>query len=157
MITIRPARLAEDRPALLAFIDGLQAFEHRFEPNRRLDAAVAEEYLAKLLADLAVGAIFVAEDDAGAVGWAVVHETEDDIYVIEAERRIAYIAELFVVERARGKGTGRALIAACEDWAKRHGIAVMLIGVLPGNARARAIYETAGYDAYAIQLRKRLG
>jgi GNAT superfamily N-acetyltransferase len=158
MTTIRPARLPDDKPALLSFIDGLQAFEHAFEPNRRRDAAVAEDYFAKLAADLAArpGAIFVAEDKGCAIGWAVVHETQDDIYVIETERRIAYIAELFVTERSRGKGTGRALIAACEDWAKGRGIPVMLIGVLPGNARAKAIYEAAGYGAYAIQLRKTL-
>jgi len=156
---IRNADPVRDRAAILAFIDGLQAFEHAFEPNRRLDAAVAEDYLAKLLRDLSAkpGAIFIAEDGGAAIGWAVVQETDDDIYVVEAERRMAYIAELFVAERARGGGVGRAMIAACEDWAKARSIPVMLIGVLPGNARARAIYEAAGYGNYAIQLRKKVG
>ena len=155
---IRECDLVRDRAAMLSFIDGLQAFEHGFEPNRRLDATVAQDYLAKLLLDLAAhpGAIFIAQDGERAIGWAVVHETEDDIYVVEAERRMAYIAELFVVEAARGRGAGRDLIAACEDWAKARSIPAMLIGVLPGNARARAIYETAGYGAYALQLRKKL-
>ena len=159
MATIRPARLPDDRGAMLAFIDGLQAFEHAFEPNRRLDAAVAEEYLVKLLKDLSAkpGEIFIAEDSGTAIGWAVVQETDDDIYVALTERRMAYIAELFVAAPARGGGAGRALIAACEDWAKARGIPVMLIGVLPGNARARAIYEAAGYGNYAIQLRKKVG
>jgi GNAT superfamily N-acetyltransferase len=159
MTTIRSARLAEDKPAILAFIDGLQAFEHGFEPNRRLDSSVADEYFAQLSREAATRptAAFLAEDAGQAIGWALAYETQDDVYVVEAERRIAYIAELFVVEAARGKGAGRALIAACEDWARARGTAVVLIGVLPGNARAHAIYGKAGYGAYSLQLRKKLG
>ena len=156
---IRPAQLPRDEPAFLGFILGLQRFEHDFEPNRRLDDAVAGDYLGPLLRRVAEkgGAVFAAEDDrGGAIGWGVVLEAEDDIYVIAGERRHAYIAELFVVETARGTGVGRALIAACEDWARRGGHNVLQIGVLPGNTRARAIHEQAGYSPYAVQLRKKI-
>lgn len=159
MTTIRPARLSEDKPAILGFIDGLQAFEQAFEPNRRVDATVAEAYFARLSREAATRptAAFIAEEAKQAVGWALAYETEDDVYVVEAERRIAYIAELFVAEAARGRGAGRALIAACEEWARARGIGIVLIGVLPGNARAHATYGKAGYGTYSLQLRKRLG
>lgn len=157
--TIRAARLPEDRAAMLSFIDGLQDWEYRFEKNRRLDAAVAADHFAVLEKRLAErgGAIFIAEGpDGAALGWSVVHEMQDDIYVVEAERRIAYIDELYLAEAARGLGAGRALIAACEGWAKGRGIAILRIGVLPGNTRTRAIYERAGFAPYAIDLRKYL-
>ncbi|HEY4943839.1 MAG TPA: GNAT family N-acetyltransferase [Rhizomicrobium sp.] len=156
---IRDAELPRDRPAILGFILGLQRFEHGVEPNRRLDDAVAEDYLQPLLRNLAEkdGRILIAEDaQAAPIGWAVVHEDEDDIYVIASERRFAYIAELFVVEAARGTGVGRALIAACEDWARARHVGILHIGVLPGNARARAVYERAGYAPYSLRLRKRI-
>lgn len=156
---IREAELARDRTALLAFILGSQQFEHAFEPNRRLDPPVAEEYLAKILALLSerAGKIFVAADEADqAVGWGIVVEQEDDIFVVAEERRHAYIAELFVVEPLRGSGAGRALIAACEDWGGARGLTVMQIGVLPGNVRAHDIYHRQGYADYGIQLRKYL-
>src|SRR5262249_8154524 len=103
------------------------------------------------------GRIFVAEDASGSLlGWGVVHRDEDDVYVIGEERSFAYISELFVVEKARGTGIGRAFIKASEDWARAEGLKVMQIGVLPGNQRAKAIYELAGYTAYAVQLRKYL-
>ncbi len=158
-LRIRTAELPRDRPAMLRFVDALQAFEHGFEPNRRLDAAVAEDYLQPLLQKIAEkgGEIFVAVDAHDVpLGWGVVQADEDDIYVVESERRIAYIAELYLVEAARGTGTGRALIAACEDWARVRGIGVLHIGVLPGNVRARAVYERAGFAPYAVRLRKRL-
>ena len=43
---IRAARLPEDKPALLGFIMGLQLFENAIEPDRRIDASVAEEFYA---------------------------------------------------------------------------------------------------------------
>jgi GNAT superfamily N-acetyltransferase len=156
---IRTAELPRERAVFAGFIMGLQHFEHAFEPNRRLDAAVAEDYLQPLLDKLAQtgGEIFVAEVASGAAaGWAVVQEAEDDIYVRAEERRFAYIAELFVVEAARGSGMGRALIAACMDWARSRGLGVIEIGVLAGNARARAVYESAGFAPHAMKLRQRL-
>ncbi|MBL6852272.1 MAG: GNAT family N-acetyltransferase [Alphaproteobacteria bacterium] len=155
---IRPADPARDRAAMLSYIDGLQAFEYAVEKNRRLDAMVAAEHMAVLdkRLDEYGGAIFLAEDDGGPLGWAVVHETVDDIFVIESERRMAYIDELYLIERARGMGAGRVLIAACEDWAKGRGIGVIMIGVLAKNGRAHAIYNAAGYEDNSIQLRKYL-
>ena len=156
---IRDAEPARDRAAFLEFIMGSQHYEHAFEPNRRVDPLVAEEYLAKILALLSerAGKIFVAADEANqAVGWGIVVEQDDDIFVIAEERRHAYIAELFVVEPLRGRGAGRALIGACEDWARGRELTVMQIGVLPGNVRAHDIYHRQGYADYGIQLRKYL-
>ena len=158
-MSIREGDLVRDRELALRFIDGLQAYEHTVEPNRRLDAGVAADHLAKMMRDAAARPcmVFVAEADGGtALGWAVVLENQDDIYVVEQERRFAYIAELYLVEAARGAGLGRALIQACEDWAKARGIGVLQIGVLGKNARARDVYAAAGFDHYAMQLRKYL-
>lgn len=156
---IRDGDLVRDRALALRFIDGLQAFEHGVEPNRRIDATVAADHLAKMMRDAAErpGQVFVAEgDDGAAIGWAVVQENQDDVYVIAEERPFAYIAELYLVEAARGSGAGRALIAACEDWAKTRGLGVLQIGVLDKNARARAVYAAAGFAPYSMQLRKYL-
>ncbi len=157
--TLRTADLARDRAAMLSFIDGLQEYEFAFEKNRRLDGTVAAEHLDKLLKDMEEkpGAIFMADDAAGtAIGWAVVQEILAPVFVIAQDRRQAYIAELYLVESARGTGTGRVLIAACEDWAKAKGIGIIGIGVLPGNTRAHAVYRRAGYKDYAVELLKRL-
>ena len=159
MAKVRHFRFPDDRAAALSFIAGALAFEHDFEPNRRLDGDVAEAYLAVLLKAVAEreGQIFVAEDSQETpVGWGVVHLSDDDVYVVDAQRRFAYIAELYVVERMRAQGIGRALIAACEDWARERGIGVMQIGALPGNVRAHGIYRMAGYGDYGVQLRKYL-
>ena len=156
---IREAKLPDDKPALLEFILGSQHFEHQFEPDRRLDAPVAEEHFTRLSADVSRrnGRIFVAEGAKGELfGWSVAHERENEIFVVPEERLIGYIAELYVIEEGRGKGIGRALIEACENWGRSRGLKAMMIGVLSGNARARRIYEASGFAPYAIELRKYL-
>jgi len=157
--SIRDAIWPKDKPAALDFIMGAQHYEHAFEPNRRLDPSVAEEHLAGLLKDVARhdGKVLVADDaNDVAIGWVVVHEQQDDVYVVSEERRFVYISELFVDEAWRGSGAGRALIATCEDLARSRNITVMQIGVLPGNHRAHGIYRRQGYADYGVQLRKYL-
>jgi GNAT superfamily N-acetyltransferase len=158
-ILVRDADLVRDRPVILGFIDGLQRFEHALEPDRRIDGAVAGEYFEQLAARLLAthGGAWIAEHDGRAVGWSVAHEAEDDAYVEEIGRRYGYIAELFIIDAARGIGAGRALIQACEGWARARGLAVMQIGVLPGNVRARSVYAAAGYAPYTFLLRRKIG
>lgn len=46
----------------------------------------------------------------------------------------------------RGKGFGRAVMAAAEDWLRARGIAKLMLMVRPENAKVQAFYETLGYD-----------
>jgi GNAT superfamily N-acetyltransferase len=156
--TIRDAVWPQDEPACIGFIDGLQAFEHAYEKNLRIDPRVGVEYFEVLTAKVRAngGLVRIAERDGQALGWIVALVETDEIYVVEAERRFVYISELFVSAQARGLGAGRALIASCEDWARARGISILKIGVLAGNARAAKIYAEAGYGAYAQRLRKYL-
>src|SRR5580698_6554406 len=157
-LTIRNAQFPQDKPAALSFIEGLQRFEQALEPDRRIDGTVAEEFFADITARVAArgGAMLLAERDGIALGWAVVYREQNDVYVVPEERAFAYISELYVVETARGQGVGKLLIAACEDWARKHQLGVIMIGVLPGNRRADALYRNTGYSTYSTQLRKYL-
>jgi GNAT superfamily N-acetyltransferase len=155
---IRDFDPAKDKAAALAFIMGSQHYEHRFEPDRRLDAEVAEEFLPEILKRVAAqrGRIFVADEDGIAIGWAVFTVEQNMLYVVEAERTHGYIAELFVTETARSHGIGRALIAACETEARRQNLRQIMIGVLTKSTRTAEIYARAGYGPYSSELRKYL-
>jgi GNAT superfamily N-acetyltransferase len=156
---IRDSQLCHDKPAILEFIFALQLYEHAFEANRRTDPQMAEDHYAALILHLAThnGKIFIAEDDtAHPIGWAAVHESEGEVFIRPEERRYGFLAELYVVERARGTGAGRALIVACEDWARERKLVSLRIGVLARNADALKVYERAGYAPYALQMRKYL-
>ena len=156
---IREARLPVDKPAILQFIFALQVHEHSFELNRRIDAQVAEEHYAVLIPHVAEhnGQVLIAEDEAGhIIGWAAFYEDGGDVFIHAEERRHGFLAELYVVETARGAGVGRALIAACEDWARGRGLTSLRIGLLARNADALKVYERSGYAPYTLQVRKYL-
>src|SRR5690242_1627915 len=119
--TIRELRLPEDKPACLSFIHGLQTYERAFEADRRVDAQVAADYFAALMKRVAEqqGRVFIAETGGRAIGWAVLVIEHNYVYVIEEQRIFGYIAELFVNADTRGRGIGRALLAACETEVRR--------------------------------------
>ena len=56
------------------------------------------------------------------------------------------VADLHTIgTRREGVGIGRALLAWCEEQARRGGAERMLLEVREDNARARAVYTAAGY------------
>lgn len=100
--------------------------------------------------------MFIVEEGCEPVGWAFAHEEHGELFVTELERRHGFLAELFVIPEARGKGHGRALIAACEGWARGRGHKLLMVGVLTQNNRAIRSYEGAGYAPYTMFLRRYL-
>lgn len=162
-MTIREARLPADEPAILSFINGLQDYEAAFEPNRRRDPAFAADHwrdaqhrCAQKHGIMLIAEDFVPEVGAKAVGWAFAYEEHGELFIAEPERRHGFLAEIFVMPEARGKGLGRALIGACEDWSRARGHQLLTIGVLAGNARAIRAYEGAGYAPYTVMMRRYL-
>lgn len=51
---------------------------------------------------------------------------------------------------------GRALLAAGEQEAARHGVEALGLNVFGSNAVARRLYESSGYEISTLQMRKRL-
>jgi len=155
---IREARLPADEPAILSFINGLQDFEASFEPDRRRDPDFAVEHWRDLQHRCAEkhGVMLIAEDAGKAVGWAFAHDEKAELFVVEPERRHGFLAELYLMPQARGKGLGRALIQGCEAWARDRGHILLTVGVLAKNPSAIRAYEGAGYAPYGITMRRYL-
>jgi GNAT superfamily N-acetyltransferase len=58
--------------------------------------------------------------------------------------RIVVLEDLFVAERARGRGHAEALIEATAGVARRHGAPVVTWLTAPDNRRAQAVYDRMG-------------
>lgn len=155
-VCIRQADIERDRLALQSFILGSNTYEAQFESDRRLDAAVGEEFLPELVerATTKQGRIFVAEDGNALLGWAVCYVEQEETYVKPEERPYGLVAELFVVEAARGRHVGRSLLKSCEDHFRTLGLKFVHIGALSPNTRAVNAYCAAGYASHAVNLRK---
>ena len=157
-ISVRVARLPQDESAIFSFINGLQEHEAAFEPNRRLDTAFPAEHWREVQRRCAErnGVILIAEDEENPVGWAFAHDETGELFVVEAERIHGFLAELYVVPEARGKGFGRALIGGCEEWAREREHKLLMVGVLAKNPSAISSYKSAGYGSYALTMRRYL-
>jgi GNAT superfamily N-acetyltransferase len=157
-IKIRQARLPADEAAILCFINGLQDYEAAFEPNRRRDPDFAMEHWRELQRRHAEkhGIILMVEDNGVPTGWAFAYDETAELFVIEPERSHGFLAELYVIPAARGRGLGRALIEGCEAWAREKGHKLLTVGVLAKNPSAIRAYEGAGYAPYWTTMRRYL-
>jgi GNAT superfamily N-acetyltransferase len=154
-VTVRVrAAAGADRDFILGVVPRLRAFgPPPLRPASALDRA-ERRALERALADPAPdAALLVAElGDAGTVGVAYA-QTAVDYFTGEQHGHLAIIA---VAEGGEGHGVGRALLAAVEAWSTARGHRFLTLNVFAGNARARAVYERAGYAPDTIRYVKEL-
>lgn len=92
-------------------------------------------------------AVLVAESaKGGVIGW--IHVSRQPL--LEGEIR-AEVNGLVVAERQRSLGAGARLLAAAEDWARKHGCKGMSVRSNIIRERAHKFYERAGYEHYKTQ------
>ena len=70
--------------------------------------------------------------------------------------RECHVSNLVIAAQYAGRGAGRALLAQAERWARAHRCALLTLNVFPGNTRARALYERAGFTTDILRLGKHL-
>jgi GNAT superfamily N-acetyltransferase len=132
---VRPFQAA-DAPQLLELMQDLAAFEGYGGQF----AVTARELVVHGLVGARFGAFVAAEPGHRLLGMAV-HYRIPWTYDLKPT---LVMKELFVAERARGRGVGRALMAAVVGEARRIGAPRLKWTVLPGNAAARQFYSAQG-------------
>jgi ribosomal protein S18 acetylase RimI-like enzyme len=68
----------------------------------------------------------------------------------------AWIYDIEIVPDQRGRGYGRALLRAAEREVEERGGRSIGLNVFGGNAVARHLYESSGYETTSLQMRKSL-
>jgi ribosomal protein S18 acetylase RimI-like enzyme len=63
----------------------------------------------------------------------------------------AHLEVIAVAEDAEGQGVGKDLMTAAEDGARNRGANSITLFVFANNARARRVYERAGFDEELIR------
>lgn len=72
------------------------------------------------------------------------------------ERRGAWIYDIEIMPEQRGKGYGRRLLGAVEQLVRDRGVDSIALNVFAGNAVARTLYRSSGYEDTSIHMRKAL-
>ena len=93
---------------------------------------------------------FVAVDDGTVLGWAAASPVSGRcVYAGVVEDSV------YVAQAARGRGVGRALLAALVDSAREAGAWTVQAGIFPENAASVALHQSAGFRV--VGTRERLG
>lgn len=129
---------AEDVEALARLVAGFRDFLGADAP----DADAIRRALGELLADPAHDLILGWTDgDPDPVGYAQLRVLPS----LWATGREAYLEDLFVSERARGRGVGAALLGCAFDRARRRGATDIALGTNERNEPANAFYRAHGF------------
>lgn len=87
-------------------------------------------------------AALIAEENGQRVGFLLLlYDVPDEVTLTQQ----AFVVYTAVEPHARGRGVGRALLAAAEAHAREMGRAYMSLMVTEDNAPARRLYERAGF------------
>jgi GNAT superfamily N-acetyltransferase len=92
--------------------------------------------------------VFALEDDAS--GERVGH-----LWLTERRGALG-ILDVYVEEGRRGRGYGRAAMFLAEDEARRRGFDRINLNVFAGNAIARSLYTSLGYQERSVYMSKGL-
>jgi ribosomal protein S18 acetylase RimI-like enzyme len=91
-------------------------------------------------------ALLIAEKDT-ALGFVYL-ETLTDYFTGERHGHVGIIA---VADGSEGKGIGRTLLEAATSGTRTQGLRRLTLNVFEGNARARRLYEHAGFEPETIR------
>ncbi len=94
----------------------------------------------------------VAEDDGAVVGFVDLEYRER----LNFSAPQAWIPDLIVTERARSRGAGKALLAACEERAQTRGCFALSLESANWRERAHAFYEREGMQHVSASFAKLL-
>lgn len=135
MPSIRTARKG-DLENLLALMEKYYEFDHH-----NFDRKKARLAMRTLLADSALGLVFLATDKDSAIGYLVLAFG----YSLEYHGRDAFVDEFFILEKHRGKGLGREMLARAEKAAKKMGIKAIHLEVMRHNDPVLGFYRREGF------------
>lgn len=155
---IRDYDSTRDAAGLRACFVELQDFERSIGRDAPPGDAIADAYLAHMLecSRRYDGTVFVAQVDGAVVGFVCVWATVPPEQPDEAPATYAFVSDLVVLERHRGRGIGRALLRRAERYARDHAAPTLRIGVVAQNVKARRLYEQEGFSDRYVFLVKRL-
>ncbi|HEY0083936.1 MAG TPA: GNAT family N-acetyltransferase [Pyrinomonadaceae bacterium] len=151
-----------DADELVELMREFYAFEHI-----AFDEGAARRALRQILRDGVLGVIYLiraaaheAQEQAQVVEQA--HEEQVEVagylvitfgFSLEFHGRDAFVDELFLRERFRGRGIGRACVEFAAEVCRAKGIAALHLEVERANTRAQALYRRSGFrdhDRYLL-------
>ncbi|KGR79029.1 GNAT family N-acetyltransferase [Ureibacillus manganicus] len=73
---------------------------------------------------------------------------------VEKEKKSAFLYEIFIFEKYRGKGFGTRVMKYVEEWLEHEGISYFKLHVFGSNEGARRLYKELGFEIAGLNMLK---
>jgi diamine N-acetyltransferase len=100
--------------------------------------------------------VLVIEDDSNVIGFALIRLINKNVAPHLREKRTAFISDFCIHQNWRGRGLGKKLFQACEEWAREQNAEELGLAVWTFNNHAIQLYEAMGMRDIYRQMRKPL-
>lgn len=124
-----------------------------YEPYYMQPAKQDTVFLENVIAGKDNFSMFIAEIDQKAVGFVIVQLQVSPPYNCFVPLKVAYLMDIVVDKRQRGRGIGKALIDRTKVWAKDKGADYVELSVLKKNKPAADLYRREGFSVYNVSMR----
>ena len=135
-------QIAPIDPAEFERLLPLIAAYQRFYEAEDIDEDRNRAFFRRFLAPSEVGMLLGAREGGEIVGYACLYWHFSSTQAVET----VLMNDLFVTERARGRGVGRALIEAGATVARERGAAQLQWATAPSNIAAQRLYDSTGAE-----------
>jgi len=129
-----------DLPHLFEWMRQLRAADP-METESIVSRSTSESAMVRLIDDSSAGRVWIVNVDGNAVGYVVLVFS----FSVEFGGRTAFIDELLIDERFRGRGIGREVVDQVIEYARALGVQNLLLEVTESNLPARRLYQSAGF------------
>ena len=120
----------------------LIAAYQRFYEVEEIDEERNRTFFRRFLAPSEDGLLLGARHEGRLAGYACLYWHYSSLEAVES----VLMNDLYVVEEARGKGVGRALIEATAEVARERGVPFVEWSTAPDNQTAQRLYDSTGAE-----------
>lgn len=120
--------------------------------NYPIDPETTKKLFKTFIADENLGKAWLISHNNSIVGYVIVTY----IFSFEYQGRIAFLDELFLNEKARNKGIGKATLAFVQEHAIQKDLKIMYLEIESHNNVAKNLYLAHDYAIHNRQIMKRL-
>ena len=130
----------EDLPSLFHWMRQLRTVDP-MSSESVVPTSAPRTAMEQLISDPSAGRVWIIRADGHSIGYVILVFS----FSVEFGGRTAFVDELYIDERWRGRGVGKLVLEQITDRARQLRVQNLLLEVTESNTPARRLYERAGF------------
>lgn len=153
-LRVRKATSSDQKDVIGLFYEFTQAMS-RFEPLYKFTKKETQSFIEKKLKDTKSHILVAENDSKELIGFQYAYIMDAPPTMIK-HKKIGVIDSVYVKSNARNKGIATSFLKGHVKWLKSKRIKLVDLGVLVKNKKAIAYWESQGFKARYLKMRKKI-